>query len=61
MEYPVGLFVATDRYDGYRVARDAAAATADLYLGDRDGVAAYAVLRQGGGWAVIEDIRMIGR
>lgn len=61
VEYPGGLWVAHDRGNDYSRARDAASAAADRHLGDREGVAAYAVFRLSGDWAVFEDIRMIAR
>lgn len=68
VEYPPGVFIASDRDESYRAARDAASDAADRHLGARDGEVAYAVIRPLGAYAgdhagevhasVFDDIRM---
>jgi len=57
VEHVPGYWIATDRNDGYRAARDAASFAADVALGERAGQPSYAIIYRDGHAAMFEDIR----
>ena len=57
VEHVPAYFLATDRGDSYRAARDAASRAADEHLGRRNGQPCYAVIRRNGEASMFEDMR----